>query len=138
MIRCFDAIRKKSIDTPRARALLESTREKISVIEQLPLTDTTATVIFEIVYNSLRSLGDALRRLEGYETRTHDASLEILRDTTINNQTELNHLPRLKDIRNNEQYRGVKITTEQTIDILEFWKTCGEEILKKAEERAKT
>jgi hypothetical protein len=47
----------------------------------------------------------------------------------IKDKVKLNHLPRFKKIRNDINYRGFQASLEQAQEILEFWSTCGKEIL---------
>ncbi|MBS3128448.1 hypothetical protein J4410_04855 [Candidatus Woesearchaeota archaeon] len=62
------------------------------------------------------------------EPRTHEVSMNILKEMDITEKTKLHHLIRFKNIRNDANYRGFKVTTNQAQEILDFWNTCGQEI----------
>ena len=67
--------------------------------------------------------------MKGYESSTHEASLESLKELDIKNKVKLNHLDRYRKIRNDANYQGFQTTVEQAKEILEFWDLCGKDII---------
>ena len=43
---------------------------------------------------------------------------------------KLNYLERFKNIRNDINYRGFRVTISQAQEIIDFWNLCGEEMVK--------
>ncbi|MEK6859526.1 MAG: hypothetical protein AABX54_01800 [Nanoarchaeota archaeon] len=50
-------------------------------------------------------------------------------DSNIKEKTLLNHLSRFKKIRNDLNYKGVRVEVSQAREIIDFWNKCGDEIL---------
>jgi len=124
-------LRKRHIDIPRVKSLIESARNNVKAVCKIPLNEETATVIFREYYESIRQLGDARWWSLGYEPRaSHEVSMEILMEMKINNVAELKKLDRFRKIRNNANYRGYKINIEQAEEIMKFWENYAEKIIK--------
>lgn len=115
--------------------MIASAEVTAKVAQSVPLTDESATLIFREVYESVRQLGDAEWWLRGFEPMTHDVSLDVLKDITVTNKLGLNHLSRFKGIRHDINYRGFRATVEQAKEIVEFWNSCGKELLAQVKER---
>ena len=98
----------------------------------MKVTEENATVIFREVYESVRQLGDARWWSLGYEpwgSGGHEVCLEILKDMEVEQKTKLNFLDRFRQIRNEANYRGYKISAAQATEIANFWNEVGKEIL---------
>ena len=132
-----DKIRIRELNLEKVKSLLESAQTNVTVIKTLPLNQESATVIFREIYESVRQLGDAQWWLLGYEPRNHEVSMDILQETDIKEKLLLNHLPRLKKIRNDANYRGFKISVAQTEEIVNFWNKCSKEIISLIKEKMK-
>lgn len=124
-----DQLRKRSLDKERVKSMIESATANVGIVKTVPLTEKSAILIFRETYESVRQLGDAYWWLLGYEPRNHEVSMEVLKDMDIKERVKLNHLGRFKTIRNDANYRGLKVTEAQAREILEFWDTCSEEII---------
>lgn len=109
--------------------MIESSIVNMVIVQTIPLTEQSAILIFRESYESIRQLGDAQWWLLGYEPRNHEVSMEILKKMDIQEKVRLNHLGRFKTIRNDANYRGLKVTVAQAKEILEFWKACSQEII---------
>lgn len=127
-------IKPRSIDIPRARSLIEAAERTARTAEQIPLNEFSATTILRETYEALHELGDAKWWSLGYEAQTHEASMDILKDEE---PVELVKLDRFRTLRNDANYRGVKITVEQAKEILDFWKKFGPFLLKRIKESVK-
>ncbi|MBM3232942.1 hypothetical protein FJZ18_02120 [Candidatus Pacearchaeota archaeon] len=123
---------KKSPDIERVRSLIISAKETMDTQLQVPLTEKSATSIFRETYESLRQLGDALWWQIGYETQTHDASIESIKEAeflTSEQKVKTSSLDRFRTIRHDANYRGFKVSVAQAQEIIEFWKFVGKSIL---------
>ena len=123
-------LRNKQKDIEKIRAMINSAGINAKVAKSIKLNEETATLIFREIYESIRQLGDAKWGLLGFEPGNHEVSMEILKEFDIKNKVKLNSLDRFKKIRHDVNYRGFRTSIPQTEEILEFWNTCGEEILK--------
>ena len=124
-----DQLRRRSLDKERVKSMIESSIMNMEIVQTIPLTEQSAILIFRETYESIRQLGDARWWVLGYEPRTHEVSMEILKDANIQEKVRLNHLGRFKKIRNDVNYRGFKVTVSQAQEITEFWDACANEII---------
>jgi len=124
-----DQLRRRSLDKEKVKSMIESSTTNMAVVKTIPLAEQSAILIFRETYESIRQLGDARWWLLGFEPRNHEVSMEILKEMDIKEKVQLNYLSRFKTIRNDANYRGFKVTVAQAKEILEFWKTCSQEII---------
>ncbi len=130
-------LRKKSVDISRIKSLLEASQENVLVVLKIPINEKSSTMIFRELYESIRQIGDAKWLSLGYEPRSHELSMNILTEEDIKNRMQLQRLNRFREIRHDANYRGYKITKNQANEIVEFWKSCGEELIRKIRELIK-
>lgn len=123
------ALRTRQKDMERIKSMINSAGVNAKVVKDIKLNDNTATLIFREIYESVRQLGDAKLWINGYEPLNHEVSMEILKDSPIENRVKLNFLERFKKIRHDINYRGFRSSVEQAEEIIEFWNKCGIEIL---------
>ena len=124
-------LRKRLKDIPRIKSLIESSQNNAEVTKSIKINEKSATLIFREIYESIRQLGDAKWWLLDYESMSHESSMEILTEEEIKDKISLNKLYRFKRMRNDANYRGYKVTVEQAKEIVDFWNSCGEELIKK-------
>lgn len=132
-----DLLRRRVLDVPRIKSLLEASRENASVVLKIPIDEKSSTLVFRELYESIRQVGDAKWLLIGYEPRSHELSIEILTEEDIKNKLKLQKLNRFRQIIHDANYRGYKITPDQAKDIVNFWNSCGEELIRKIKEKIK-
>lgn len=123
---------EKSSDKEIVRSLTVSSEETMDTQLRTHLTEKSATSIFRETYESLRQLGDALWWLAGYETQTHDASIESIREAeflTNEQKVKIHSLDRFRIIRHDANYRGFKVSIAQAQEIIDFWNFVGVSIL---------
>lgn len=131
-------LRKKYPDMPRIRSLIDaSEKNSHATLKNIELVEETSTIIFRELYESIRQLGEARWFLSGYECHSHELAMEILMKEEIKDKLKLRKLDRFREIRHDANYRGYKITIEQAQEIIDFWNACGEELIKKIEEKIK-
>lgn len=122
-------LRARQADLERINSMLKFLETNVTVAKKVPLDENSATLIFREIYESIRQLGDAQWWIFGYEPRNHEVSMEILKEMEIKEKIKLNHLSRFKNIRNDANYRGFKVSIEQAKEIIDFWDKCGTEVL---------
>ena len=124
-----DQIRIRQPDKERIKSIIESAKINTKIAKTIDLNDDSATLIFREIYESVRQLGDAKWWLLGYEPRNHEICMEILKESNIKEKLLLNHLSRLKRIRNDANYRGFKVNTTQAKEIVNFWDKCSSDLI---------
>ncbi len=124
-----DYLRKRIPDSQKARSMIASAKENMTVVKGIPLTEQSAVLIFRETYESIRQLGDASWWLQGYEPRNHEICMDALKEMDIKEKIMLNHLNRFKKILNDVNYRGFKATVAQAKEILALWNACSDEII---------
>ncbi len=122
-------LRIRQKDTERIKSLIASAEIDANAAKKIQLTKETANLIFRGIYEPIRQLGDACWWIIGYEPVDHQTSLESLKDMNINDKIRLNYLDRFRKIRNDANYRGMRVSAVQAKEILEFWNACGKEII---------
>ncbi|MBI4146872.1 hypothetical protein HY489_06065 [Candidatus Woesearchaeota archaeon] len=127
-------LRKKDVDLPKIRALIESAEETIKATKLIPAKEILATTIFENAYKALKQIADAQWLLLGYESRSHDASMEIFKDQ---NDPTFAHVERFTTIRNDAYYRGYRVTLPQALDLFDFVEKHALQILNGLKEQTK-
>lgn len=123
------ALRFKQIDRELIKTLLSASKRISKFVKTLKVNNDNSDVIFRELYEAIRQLGEARWRLLGYEPLNHEISLDGLNDLEIKEKMYLNDLPRFKKIRNDLNYRGIRVEISQAQEIFNFWNKCGEEIL---------
>ena len=123
-------LRKKQVDFDKFNSLINSAECTMKVVRSIKLSEESATLIFRETYESIRQLGEAKWDSLGYEPTNHEISLDILKELDISEKIKLNSLDRFKRIRHDINYRGFKASLVHANEILAFWNSCGEEILK--------
>jgi len=124
-------LRARFTDIERIRSLVKAAETNLIVVKDIKLNENSATLVFREIYESIRQLGDAKWWLLGYEPLDHDISLDILKEIDITNRTKMNFLQRFKRIRHDANYRGFMVSVSQAEELIDFWSTCGQEILDK-------
>ena len=122
-------LRARQKDLEKIKSMINSAEINAKVTKNIEINDHTATLIFREIYESIRQIGDAKLWLLGYEPLNHEVSMEILKESNITDRVKLNSLDRLKKIRHDINYRGFRASIFQAKEIIDFWNSCGIEIL---------
>ena len=124
------ALRMRQKDFERIKSFIQSAEIDANAAKNVLLSAETANLVFRGIYEPVRQLGDSRWWLEGYEPVDHQTSLESLKDIDIKEKTKLNFLDRFRKIRNDANYRGMRVSVTQAQEIIDFWNECGKEIAK--------
>jgi len=122
-------IRIRQRDTEKIKSMIQSAEINVGVTKSVPLNEDSGTLIFREIYESIRQLGDAYWLSLGYEPSNHEISLDALKELSIKNGVKLNFLSRFKQIRHDANYKGFRVSTAQAKEIIEFWGSCGKDII---------
>ena len=122
-------LRVRQKDFEKIKSMIKSAETNTEVVNEIKLNEKTATLIYREIYESIRQLGDAKWWLLGYEPLVHDVSMEILKESEIQDKVKLNSLDRFKKTRHDINYRGFMTSVFQAQEILDFWNNSGKEIV---------
>lgn len=123
-------LRIRGKDSQKILSLVNSAEINAVEAKKISLNDNTATLIFREIYESIRQLGDASWWLKGYEPLNHEISLDGLKDWNIKEKVKLNFLSRFKQIRHKANYKGFRVSINQAKEIIDFWDSCSNDIVK--------
>ncbi len=124
------ALRNRQKDLEKIKSMINSAEVNAEVTKNIKINESTATLIFREIYESIRQLGDAKLWLLGYEPLNHEVSMEVLKEFNIVNKIQLNSLDRFKKIRHDINYRGFRASIHQAEEFLDFWDKCGVDVLR--------
>jgi hypothetical protein len=99
-------VKKATPDKELAKSLVEEAETRIEIALEMKLDEKRATVIFELLYDSLRELIDALLALEGYKSYSHEANIAYLKKLPDFSDFEVSSLDSFRRIRNSSKYYG--------------------------------
>lgn len=122
--------KKIKTDTNLKNSLLKASEKKKETNKLIPLNDNTASTKISIVYDTLRETLEALAILKGYKVYNHECYKfflkEVLKESSWGDQFDS-----LRIIRNDLNYYGKEITTQEAKPLLEKMKELEERIKKK-------
>ena len=122
-------LRARQKDNEKIMSMIKSAEVNVKVTKTIALNEDSATLIFRELYESIRQLGDAYWWALGYEPSNHEISMDILKELNIKENVKLNYLSRYKQIRNDANYKGFRVTNSQANEILDFWEACSKDII---------
>lgn len=124
---------KKTADLAEARSLFFQAKERMKDLFNLPLTEINASFRFEDAYEVLREALQAFLSKGGYKSYSHEAIFSFAREKEILSEGKALQVDRYREIRNDINYRGKKVTLEEAQEII----TMVKEILPILEKRFK-
>ncbi len=117
-------VHKKSPDPAEARSLFQQAKERYADLQSLPLTEKNSSFRFEDAYECLREALQAFLSLEGYKPFSHEAIFSFAEEKGILQESQAARADRYREIRNDINYRGKKVTMEETKEIINFVKNA--------------
>ncbi|HLD12470.1 MAG TPA: hypothetical protein VJB87_02640 [Candidatus Nanoarchaeia archaeon] len=117
-------------DTNLIRALQQSAEKKFTTQKSIVLTDETVTSRISLAYDALRELLEALAITNNYKIYNHECYIAFLKEL-LNEKALGEYYNTYRKIRNDINYYGKDITTEEATAILEGITT----LIKKVKEK---
>ncbi len=102
--------KKESPNIVEAKSLIEKAFQRMNFIKNQNINETTATFIFEDVYECLREAAQSLMSLEGYKPYSHEAVIAFLKEFYKFDDHEITTFNRYRILRNNCVYRAEKVS----------------------------
>jgi len=113
-------VKKASPDIEEARSLIEKSFQRMNFIKNQNIDETSATFIFEDVYECLRETAQSLMSLEGYKPYSHEAVIAFLKEFYNFDEHEIISFNRYRILRNNCVYRAEKVSSIVCKDSIKF------------------
>lgn len=102
-------VRRSSLDKELAKSLLQTARQDLLFLKDIPITDLSARKVLISYYDTLRSILEAITALEGYKVYSHEAFYFFL--ITKKEDLLATKFDRFRKLRNKLNYYGGTITT---------------------------
>lgn len=115
-------VQKKNPDPAEARSLFFQAKDRMADLFNLPLTEINASFRFEDAYEVLREALQAFLSIEGYKSYSHEAIFSFAQEKEIVLERKIQQADRYREIRNDINYRGKKVTLEEAKEIIDFMK----------------
>lgn len=115
-----EKVKKQASDTELAKSLISDAKQRIEKINQLDIK-SFSKIIFENVYDALRSILDAILAVDGYKSYSHEASIVYLKKYKIEDSV-LKEFDDFRYKRNASKYYGKSVSAEDALDIINFYK----------------
>lgn len=96
--------------------------KRIELLLNMPITEKTATIIFENVYEAIRESGQSLMQIEGYKPYSHEAVIAFLESNKSLDRLELSEFDNYRILRNRAVYEAKDISTQTCSRAINFAK----------------
>lgn len=120
---------QKKPDIKKSLSLIESSKRDINYTLSLKISEESANTIVRNIYESFRMLGEAILTARGIKSEDHVLPISELTSLKIQTKRPLNFLDNLRKLRRNINYYGYSATKEEAGDILNFAKSCFDDVL---------
>ncbi len=115
-------VEKRNKDFAEAESLLLQAKERFKDLLTLTLSEQNASFRFESAYESLREALQSFLAKRGYKPYSHEAIIAFTFEEKIISEKDSRIADRYREIRNDIDYRAVKVTIEETKEIINFVK----------------
>lgn len=128
-------VKRRKPDMELAKSLINDANERFGKISKLD-AGVFSKIIFENIYDALRSILDALLAIDGYKSYSHEASIAYLKKYGFEDSL-IAEFDNFRLIRNSSKYYGKDIPSENSKDIADFYKKHAAQIAKNAGDKLK-
>ena len=111
---------KHSLDKNRASSLIKKAKKRIKFLREI--TEESADIVFEDIYEAIREASQALMSIQGYKPLSHESLIAFLRDKENFDNLIIHKFDSYRKLRNKSIYEAEKISLEKAKEILEFAK----------------
>lgn len=125
-------VRRGFADKERAKKLIRDGEKRIFDINLLDI-NKLSKIVFENYYDALRDFLFAILLNDGYNTKSHEASIVYLLNKGFDIYI-VNKLDKLRYKRNGSKYYGEDISVEEAKDIKAFYLEIKDKLFKLIEE----
>lgn len=98
------------IDNQKSRALVKMSKNNLSVVKAIPLSDSSASIILSQSYESLRQILEAIALSKGFKLYSHEAFTYFLLE--LNEVSISEHFDRLRKLRNGVNYYAKTVSVK--------------------------
>ncbi len=82
------ALRNRQQDLEKIKSMINSAEINANAAQGIKINNSTATLVFREIYESIRQLGDAKLWFIGFEPQNHEVSMEILKEFDIKDKVK--------------------------------------------------
>ena len=111
---------RRSQDPAEGASLLRQAKERLAGLQRLPLDETSASFRFESAYEALREALQAFLAKAGYKQYSHEAVIAFAAEKRLLPEGNIMTADRYREIRNDINYRGKKVTRSEAEEIIAF------------------
>lgn len=115
-------VRKCTPNKAEAKSFMERAAARLEYINQQRITESSASFIFEDIYEAIREAGQALMELKGYKPYSHEAVIAFLKEFFTFSTYDISIFNRYRVLRNKIVYRTEHISVQTCKDALTFLK----------------
>jgi len=115
-------VKKESVDVGEAESLMRRAEERLAYILVQPLTERTASFVFEDIYECMREAVQALMAMNGCKPFSHEAIVAYLAEFHKFPESDVRTFDRCRILRNKAIYRAEKVSLETSQESLAFLK----------------
>lgn len=113
-------VQRRSPNPAEARSLLSQSKDRFSDLKNLPLNENNASFRFEDAYEAIREALQSFLSLEGYKPYSHEAVFSFALERSLLSEADAARADRYREIRNDINYKGKKVTAEETKEVIMF------------------
>lgn len=130
-------VRKGPKDLEEAKSLIEKAFKRKDFIKMQKIDESTATFIFEDVYECVREAAQSLMSLEGYKPYSHEAVIAFLREFHKFEEGETESFNRYRILRNNCVYKAARVSPKTCMESIKFMESFLPRLRKEFEAKMK-
>lgn len=120
----LNKVKKKTPDPVEAASLLEKAKMRLAFVETQKVNNRSAPFVFEDAYSAAREAAQSLMSQEGYKPYSHEATISFVKErhSDILDEANAAEFDRLRQLRDDSEYRAVQISVEETKACIAFAK----------------
>jgi uncharacterized protein (UPF0332 family) len=113
-------LKRGSPNLAEAESLKAQALDRLSDLMSIPLNEKNCSFRFESAYESLREMVQSFMAAKGYKPYSHDSIVAFGFHEKILTEFESYEFDRTRQIRNDINYRGKKVTVDETKALIAF------------------
>jgi hypothetical protein len=105
-------VKRGSPNPSEAKSLMEQAKDRMNDLLTLSINEKNASFRFESAYECLREAIPSSMAKEGFKPYSHESIVAFAKERGLLNDRESQTFDRYREIRNDINYRGQKVTEE--------------------------
>ena len=113
-------VKRQSPNSEEACSLMTKSLERFEYIKKQEITNTTASFVFEDIYEAFREAAQALMSLKGFKPYSHEALIAFLKKFHNLSEEDSSSFNRYRILRNKTVYSAATVSIEVCKQSLAF------------------